>query len=112
MRRLRRGVERRKRGIKTLETLAAVGMITGCSKDRAQGLALHFPITVTLVAKLQDAILGVVSLAALRADQVRAQMSALAIIVFRDRKAWPQLQGIKYMAIAFSSRSSFALFGL
>src|SRR6476660_9315705 len=54
------------------------------------GLALfHLPIAVRLVPELQEPVLGVVPLTALRADQVSAPGGTLAVKLLRDGKALP-----------------------
>ena len=56
-------------------------------------LALYFPVAVAFVAELQDAIFGVVAFATTGADEVRAQVRALAVVVFRDGKSCPTTAG-------------------
>jgi hypothetical protein len=47
---------------------------------------VHLPISFRMETHLQQTVLGVVSLAAARADQVTALGRALMIIIFRHRK--------------------------
>src|SRR5438552_3371428 len=54
------------------------------------GLALlHLPIAVFLVPQLQESVLGVVPLAALRAGPVSAPSGTFAVKLLRDGKALP-----------------------
>jgi hypothetical protein len=44
------------------------------------------PVTGAMISKLQQSILGVVPLSAIRAGKVTAPLRALAIVVFSDRE--------------------------